>query len=107
MRYKCSNLLAVCVLTVFLVGSSTLFAQVADIPIKPGLWDAQSNTKIVSSQGKHEMPVTTQDCFTAGLTVADYMTALNRAAAQGGKCTVTTKSRLRTAFRLTALARRQ
>ena len=91
MRCKCSKLLAVCALTVFLVGSSTLFAQVADLPVKAGLWDVQSNTKIVSSQGNREMPVTTQDCFTAGLTLADYMTALNRAGARGGKCTVSNK----------------
>jgi Protein of unknown function (DUF3617) len=91
MRCKCSNLLPVCALTLFLVGSSTLFAQVADLPIKAGLWDAQSNTKIVSSQGNHEMPVTTQDCFTAGLTLADYMTALNRAAAREGKCAVSNR----------------
>jgi Protein of unknown function (DUF3617) len=91
MRCKCSNLLAVCALSVFLAGSSTLFAQVADLPIKAGLWDAQSNTKIISSQGNHEMPVTTQDCFTAGLTLADYMTALNQSAARGGKCTVSNK----------------
>ena len=88
MRCKSSSVLAVCALTVFLVGSSTLFAQVGDLPIKAGLWDVQSNTKIVSSQGNHEMPVTTQDCFTAGLTLANYMTALNGAAARGGKCTV-------------------
>ena len=91
MRCKSSSLLAVCALPVFLFGSSTLFAQVADLPIKAGLWDVQSNTKIVSSQGNHEMPVTTQNCFTAGLTLADYMTALNRAAAPGGKCTVSNR----------------
>jgi hypothetical protein len=91
MRCKSLSLLAACAPTVVLLGSSTLSAQVADLPIKAGLWDVQSNTKIVSSQGNHEMPVTTQDCFTAGLTLADYMTALNRSAARGGKCTVSNK----------------
>jgi hypothetical protein len=91
MRCKCSNVLAAGALTVFFLGSSMLFAQVADVPIKAGLWDVQSNTKIVSSQGNHEVPVTTQDCFTGSLTVADYMTALHRAGAHGGKCTISNK----------------
>jgi Protein of unknown function (DUF3617) len=89
---KRSNLFAVCAVGVFLVGSATLLAQLADLPIKAGLWETQVTVKMGSAKTNDEVPVTNHVCFTAGLTVANYMSAMNRSAGVGGAhCTVSNK----------------
>ena len=67
----------------FLAGSSPLFAQLADLPIKAGLWETH-----VSVNG--DPPVAGQSCFTAGTTLSDYLTATNKGA-PGVSCSVTHK----------------
>jgi hypothetical protein len=92
MQLKCSNQFAMCAVAVLLAAPSVLLAQVADVPIKAGLWDTQINVKIGSVSGGHDTPVSRQMCFTAGMTVASYMSALNRSAgADGAHCTVSNK----------------
>ena len=91
-RCRRSNLSYVCVVGVFLVASATLPAQVADVPIKAGLWETQVKVRMGSAKTNEDVPVTNQVCFTAGLTVADYMSAMNRSAGVGGAhCTVSNK----------------
>lgn len=91
-RCQRSNLLSVRAVGGFLVASATLLAQVADLPIKAGLWETQVNVKMGSAKTNDEVPVTNQVCFTAGLTVASYMSAMNRSAGVGGAhCTVSNK----------------
>jgi hypothetical protein len=90
-RCKRSSLLVFCAVAVFLAGSSTLLAQVADLPIKAGLWETRVNTKVGSAETNHDVPVVVQVCFTTGLTLADYMSALNRGSARGAHCSVSNK----------------
>jgi hypothetical protein len=93
MRFKVLGLLTVGAAVIFLAGTSALHAQVADLPIKAGLWDTQVNVKIGSAKGVQDVPVTRQVCFTAGLTVASYMSAMNRSAGAGDvHCTISNKN---------------
>ncbi len=58
--------------------------QVADLPIKPGLWA----TRV--SLDKDE-PIEDEVCFSAGTTLKDYLTATNQGA-PGAKCEINNKT---------------
>ena len=89
---KRSNLLVVWAVAIFLAGSSNLFAQVADLPLKAGLWETQVKIKMGNAGTDNDEPVTSQVCFSAGLTLAGYMSALNHVAG-GTRCTVSNRVR--------------
>jgi hypothetical protein len=74
------------VAAISLIGSSTLWAQLSDIPIKPGLWETHVTAKIAGSN--HDADAKT--CFTAGTTMSDYLTASNKSA-PGTQCTASNK----------------
>ena len=61
-----------------------LLGQLADIPIKAGLWETHVSVN-------HGPPIAGQSCFTSGTTLADYLTATNKGAA-GTQCSVTSKT---------------
>ena len=84
---KPSNLLASSAVAVFFTGFSVLLAQVADLPIKPGLWEADVNVKTEASNVDSGPE---QVCFTAGMTLGDYVAAAIHGAS-GTKCDVTNK----------------
>jgi hypothetical protein len=69
--------------TVLVAGSSPVSAQLADLPIKPGLWETH-----VSVNG--DAPVAGQACFSAGTTLSDYLAATNKSA-PGVSCSVSNK----------------
>lgn len=73
----------VSIAAVFLTAPSLLHAQLSDVPVKAGLWDAQ-----VSMNGS--APVPGQYCFSAGTTLGDYLTASNKGA-PGAQCSVSNK----------------
>jgi hypothetical protein len=80
------NLCVLSAVAAFL-GSSRLLAQVADLPIKPGLWEANVNVKSGASNidsGPEQV------CFTAGMTLGEYIAATNHGAS-GTKCDVTNR----------------
>ena len=66
---------------------STLTAQLSDVPVKPGLWQAHVNTKA----GPSELSADDKYCFTAGTTLSDYLTATNKGA-PGTTCKVSNKN---------------
>jgi hypothetical protein len=81
--------LILCVALLLLLSVSALIAQVADLPIKPGLW----NTQVVLKMGaddKDTRPISQQACFTAGSTISGYLTALTKSLPDI-KCTVASK----------------
>jgi hypothetical protein len=61
-----------------------MIGQVADLPIKPGLWA----TRV--SLDKDE-PFEDQVCFSAGTTLKDYLTAINKSGS-GAKCEINNKT---------------
>ncbi len=67
-----------------LVAFPVIIGQVADLPIKPGLWA----TRV--SLDKDE-PIEDQVCFSAGITLKDYLTATNTGAS-GAKCEINNKT---------------
>ena len=77
------NLVIVSIAAVFVTAPSILHAQLSDVPVRPGLWDAQ-----VSMNGSESVPA--QYCFSAGTTLGDYLTASNRGA-PGAQCSVSNK----------------
>jgi hypothetical protein len=79
------NLVIVSIAAVFLTAPSILHAQLLDVPVRPGLWDAQ-----VSVNGS--APVPAQYCFSAGTTLGDYLTASNKGA-PGVQCSVSNKAK--------------
>lgn len=68
----------------FLLALSAIVGQVADLPIKPGLWA----THVSLNKGE---PVEDQVCFSAGTTLKDYLAATNRGAS-GAKCEINNKT---------------
>ena len=78
-----ASLVIVSMAAAYLAVPSILHAQLSDIPLRPGLWDAQ-----VSVNGS--APVAGQFCFTAGTTLGDYLTASNKGA-PGAQCSVSNK----------------
>jgi hypothetical protein len=86
MRFKPWSLCVLSAVAVFL-GSLRVVAQVADLPIKPGLWEANVSVKNGASNidsGPEQV------CLTAGMTLGDYIAATNRGAS-GTKCDVTNR----------------
>ena len=77
------NIVIVSIAAVFLTAPSILHAQLSDLPVRPGLWDAQ-----VSMNGSASVPG--QYCFSAGTTLGDYLTASNKGT-PGAQCTVSNK----------------
>jgi hypothetical protein len=70
-----------------LAGPSTLPAQLADLPLKAGLWE----THVITKAGASTIDAgADQACFSAGTTLADYLTATNRGL-PGTKCNVSNK----------------
>ena len=84
--WKHSNLLALCASAAFTALPSTLMAQLSDVPVKPGLWQAHVSTKA----GATDLSADKQYCFSAGTTLADYLTATYKAV-PGTTCTVSNK----------------
>ena len=76
-------LVIVAIAAVFLAAPAVSHAQLSDLPVRPGLWDAQ-----VSMNGSG--PVPGQYCFSAGTTLGDYLTASNKGA-PGAQCSVSNK----------------
>ncbi len=71
-----------------LAGPSILLAQLADVPVKAGLWETHVSTKA----GTRTMDAgADQFCFTAGTTLGEYLTATNHGVA-GTKCSVSKKA---------------
>src|ERR1039458_893173 len=85
---KHSTLFALCAAAAFLAGLPSLHAQLADLPIKPGLWETQVTSK-VGTMGMIG-PVSAQSCFSAGTTLGDYLTATNKGT-PGAQCSVSNK----------------
>jgi hypothetical protein len=79
----CSRTVGLCT-GLSLLGFSVIIGQVADLPIKPGLWA----TRV--SLDKDE-PIEDQVCFSAGTTLKDYLTATNKGVS-GAKCEINNKT---------------
>jgi Protein of unknown function (DUF3617) len=77
------NLVIVSIGAIFLTAPSISRAQLSDLPVRPGLWEAQ-----VSMNGS--APVPGQYCFSAGTTLGDYLTASNKGT-PGAQCSVSNK----------------
>lgn len=84
--WKHSNLLALCAAAAFAALPSTLLAQLSDLPVKPGLWQAHVTTKA----GATDVSADAQYCFSAGTTLSDYLTATYKAV-PGTTCKVSNK----------------
>jgi hypothetical protein len=84
-----SRRLTLCTATLFLTGVSALFAQLADIPIKPGLWNTQVVAKIGLNDNDNE-PIVSKACFTAGTTISGYLAAMTKSA-PNVQCTMSNK----------------
>lgn len=67
-----------------LLALSAIIGQVADLPIKPGLWATRVNLD-------KDEPIEDQVCFSAGTTLKDYLTATNKGAS-GAKCEINNKT---------------
>jgi len=76
------KLVGLCAAAIAFTVPATLRAQLADIPIKPGLWETEVIVSI------RPTPVKAQACFTAGTTLRDYITAVGKGS-PGLTCTVT------------------
>jgi hypothetical protein len=85
---KHSALLALCAAVAFMSGLPSLHAQLSDLPVKPGLWEAQVTSK-VGTMGMMG-PASARYCFSAGTTLGDYLTATNKGA-PGAQCGVSNK----------------
>ncbi len=77
---------SLCIAATFTAMPSALMAQLADIPIKPGLWQAHVNTKA----GSNDISADDKYCFSAGTTLSDYLTATNKGA-PGTTCKISNK----------------
>jgi hypothetical protein len=84
-----SRHLALCTASLFLIGVSALRGQLADIPIKPGLWNTQVVAKIGLNDNDNE-PIVSQACFTAGTTISGYLAAMTKSAPDV-QCTMSNK----------------
>ncbi len=84
--WKRSNLLTLCAAAALTAVPSTLTAQLSDLPVKPGLWQTHVSTKA----GAMDLNADNKYCFSAGTTLADYLTATNKAVA-GTTCKVGNK----------------
>ncbi|MBB5316922.1 DUF3617 domain-containing protein [Tunturibacter empetritectus] len=80
--------LTLCAALLFL-SVSALTAQVADLPIKPGLWNTQVVVKM-GADDKDTQPISQQACFSAGSTISGYLTAITKSHPDI-KCTVANK----------------
>jgi len=76
------NFAGVCAAVIVLGLPVALHAQLNDLPLKPGLWETQVSLN-------HGASMAGKVCFTAGTTLADYLTATNKSA--GAQCSVTNK----------------
>lgn len=79
------NLFGLCVATIVLAGSSTMLAQLSDLPLKPGLWE----THVIVKAGAMNNDVVDKSCFTAGTKLGDYLTASNKGS--GAQCSISNK----------------
>lgn len=77
------NLVIVSIGAISLTATSISRAQLSDLPVRPGLWEAQ-----VSMNGSALVPG--QYCFSAGTTLGDYLTASNKGT-PGAQCSVSNK----------------
>jgi len=82
-----SMFLAFIAAAALLAGGGRMLAQVADLPLKPGLWEADVTVKSAASNVDSGPE---QVCFTAGMTLGEYVAATNHGAS-GTKCDVTNK----------------
>jgi hypothetical protein len=81
---KASQFLKLAILSAAAGLTWPLWAQTADLPIRPGLWDTH-----VSVNGG--APVAGQYCFSAGTTLGSYLTATNKGV-PGTQCSVTNRT---------------
>jgi hypothetical protein len=84
-----SRRLTLCTASLLLTGVSALFGQLADIPIKSGLWNTQVIAKIGLNDNDNE-PIVSQACFTAGTTISSYLAAMTKSA-PNVQCTMSNK----------------
>lgn len=84
-----SRRLTLCAASLFFTGVSALFAQLADVPLKPGLWNTQVVVNMDPIDPDRE-PISTQACFSAGTTIPGYIDALTKSA-PNVQCNVTNK----------------
>ena len=96
-RFRPFRPLPLCAASLLLTGISALVAQLADIPIKPGLWNTRVVLKL-DPKDPDNQPITGQACFTAGTTISSYLNAMTRSAPDI-KCVVSNK--IQTAHRVT------
>jgi hypothetical protein len=82
---KRSNLFALYVAAIVLAESSTLLAQLSDLPLKPGLWETHVSVKAGGTNNE----AVGKSCFSAGTTLGDYLTASNQGS--GAQCSVSNK----------------
>ncbi len=83
-----SSFFVLCAAVAILAGPSILLAQLADLPVKAGLWETHVSTKA----GTRTMDAgADQFCFAAGTTLGQYLTATNQGVA-GTQCSVSTKA---------------
>jgi hypothetical protein len=87
--FRPSRPLTLCAASLLFAGISSLVAQLADIPIKPGLWNTQVIVKLDATDTDNQ-PISDQACFTAGTTISSYLAAMTRSAPDV-KCIVTNK----------------
>jgi len=67
-----------------------LRAQVAGLPIKPGLWEDTSTSSMLSGAPGGARPRTTQVCYTASLSMDDYLNQLLKQT-PGVQCTMSNR----------------
>jgi hypothetical protein len=90
MNPRCpSRHITLCTASLLLLGVSALPAQLADIPLKPGLWNTQVVAKLGLNDNDNE-PIVSQACFTAGTTISGYLAAMTKSAPEV-QCTMSNK----------------
>jgi uncharacterized protein DUF3617 len=84
--WKHSRLFFLCTAGLFLA-TSTLLAQLSDLPVKAGLWETHVSIKAGASNISSS---DAQSCFSARTTLGDYLTAINKGIT-GTTCNVSNK----------------
>jgi hypothetical protein len=85
MKSCSSNFLVLLFAALVLLVPSVARAQMSDLGVKAGLWQAHVDVTMRGSTDGNDA----QYCFTAGMTMEDYMTASN--SGTGVKCSITNK----------------
>jgi hypothetical protein len=83
------HLFALCATATLLAATHALRAQLADTPLKSGLWETHVAATL-EGRTNGDDPAVNQVCFSSGTTVSKYMTSLNKTV-PGLQCNVTNK----------------